>query len=50
VTGVQTCALPIFRGAGLDVVWTSLLWLLVIGAVFFFVSLRRFRNTIARLA
>jgi ABC-2 type transport system permease protein len=40
----------LFRGAGLDVVWTSLVWLLVIGAVFFFVSLRRFRNTIARMA
>ncbi|MDR2195360.1 MAG: ABC transporter permease [Gallionellaceae bacterium] len=40
----------LFRGAGLDVVWTSFLWLLGIGTVFFFFSLRRFRKTIAQMA
>ncbi|MFT4180755.1 MAG: ABC transporter permease [Rhizobium sp.] len=33
----------LFRGAGLNVVWPQLLALLVIGAVLFFFSLRRFR-------
>ncbi len=34
----------LFRGAGLDVVWPQLLALFVIGAVFFYFSLRRFRQ------
>jgi ABC-2 type transport system permease protein len=34
----------LFRGAGLDVVWPQLLWLLGIGSVLFFISLRRFRQ------
>jgi ABC-2 type transport system permease protein len=33
-----------FRGAGLAVVWPQLAALLVIGAILFFVSLRRFRT------
>ncbi len=34
----------LFRGAGIEVVWPQLLWLLVIGSVLFFFSLRRFRK------
>jgi ABC-2 type transport system permease protein len=34
----------LFRGAGLAVVWPQLAALLVIGAILFFVSLRRFRT------
>lgn len=34
----------LFRGAGLDVVWPQLTALLVIGAILFFFSLRRFRE------
>ncbi|RTE94257.1 ABC transporter permease [Bradyrhizobium sp. LVM 105] len=34
----------LFRGAGLDVVWPQLAALLVIGAILFYVSLRRFRQ------
>jgi len=34
----------LFRGAGLDVVWSQFLALLAIGAVFFAVSLQRFRR------
>jgi ABC-2 type transport system permease protein len=40
----------LFRGAGLDVVWRSFLALLVIGAVLFALSLRRFRKTISQMA
>lgn len=40
----------LFRGAGLDVVWSSFLALLLIGTVLFIVSLTRFRNTISRMA
>ncbi|MDR2213862.1 MAG: ABC transporter permease, partial [Pseudomonadales bacterium] len=40
----------LFRGAGLEVVWKQLLWLVGIGAVFFMFSLARFRKTIARMA
>lgn len=34
----------LFRGAGLDTVWLQLLALFVIGTVFFFFSLRRFKS------
>ena len=34
----------LFRGAGLAVVWPQLAALLVIGAILFFFSLRRFRT------
>jgi ABC-2 type transport system permease protein len=34
----------LFRGAGLAVVWPQFAALLVIGAILFFFSLRRFRN------
>ncbi len=40
----------LFRGAGPDVVWKPLLFLAVIGCVFFAVSLGRFRKTIGRMA
>jgi ABC-2 type transport system permease protein len=33
----------LFRGAGFDVVWPQLAAMLVIGTVFFALSLRRFR-------
>jgi len=40
----------LYRGAGIDVVWKPFLALAVIGAVFFFVSLLRFRKTITQMA
>jgi ABC-2 type transport system permease protein len=40
----------LYRGAGLEVVWTSFLALLLIGAVLFAVSLMRFRRAIAQMA
>ena len=40
----------LYRGAGLDVVWKPFVALVGIGAVFFFVSLARFRKTIGQLA
>jgi ABC-2 type transport system permease protein len=40
----------LYRGAGLDVVWRAFVALIVIGTVFFVVSLARFRRTIGRLA
>ena len=40
----------LFRGAGLAVVWPSLLALLAIGSVLFALSLRRFRRTLTQLA
>jgi ABC-2 type transport system permease protein len=40
----------LFRGAGLSVVWVQFLALLVIGAVLFAISLRRFRKTISQMA
>jgi ABC-2 type transport system permease protein len=40
----------LFRGAGIDVVWKSFIWLAVIGTVFFGVSLRRFRKALAQMA
>jgi len=40
----------LYRGAGLSVVWPSLLALAVIGTVLFAFSLRRFRDAIMRMA
>jgi ABC-2 type transport system permease protein len=40
----------LYRGAGFDVVWTSFLALLLIGAVLFALSLMRFRKAIAQMA
>ena len=37
-------------GAGIDVVWKPFLWLAIIGAVLFALSLARFRKTISRMA
>jgi ABC-2 type transport system permease protein len=39
----------LFRGAGLAVVWPSFVALLLIGAVMFALSLRRFRQAIAQM-
>lgn len=40
----------LFRGAGLEVVWPQVLAILIIGAVLFNASLRRFRKTISLMA
>ena len=40
----------LYRGAGLDVVWQPFLWMALIGAVLFALSLARFRKTIAQMA
>ncbi|WP_163577048.1 ABC transporter permease [Halomonas faecis] len=40
----------LFRGAGIDVVWTQFLVLLAIGSVLFAISLTRFRKTISQMA
>ena len=40
----------LYRGAGLEVVWPSLLALAIIGTVLFAFSLRRFRKAIMRMA
>ena len=40
----------LYRGAGLAVVWPSLLALAIIGAVLFALSLRRFRKAIMQMA
>ncbi|WP_432262650.1 ABC transporter permease [Cupriavidus sp. TMH.W2] len=40
----------LFRGAGIEVVWVQFLALIVIGAAFFAISLRRFRKTISQMA
>ena len=40
----------LYRGAGIDVVWKPFLWLAIIGAVLFALSLARFRKTISRMA
>ena len=39
----------LFRGAGLDVVWPSLLAMAAIGTVLFVLALRRFRRTLAQM-
>ena len=40
----------LYRGAGLEVVWTSFVALFLIGAVLFALSLARFRKAIAQMA
>jgi ABC-2 type transport system permease protein len=40
----------LFRGAGIEVVWPQFVALAVIGAVFFAISLNRFRKTISQMA
>ena len=40
----------LYRGAGIDVVWQPFLWMALIGAVLFALSLARFRKTIAQMA
>ncbi len=40
----------LFRDAGLDVVWKSFLYLIIIGGVFFTIALTRFRKTITQMA
>ncbi len=40
----------LYRGAGIEVVWRSFLVLVVIGTVFFVISLARFRRAIGQLA
>ncbi|WP_084656442.1 ABC transporter permease [Pandoraea norimbergensis] len=40
----------LFRGAGIGVVWVQFVALAVIGAVFFAISLRRFRRTLSSMA
>ena len=40
----------LYRGAGLDVVWQPFLWMALIGAVLFALSLARFRKTITQMA
>jgi ABC-2 type transport system permease protein len=40
----------LFRGAGLEVVWPQMIALVVIGAFFFVVALRRFRAVITQMA
>ena len=40
----------LYRGAGFETVWGSLLWLAAIGGLLFWVSLARFRSTIGRMA
>lgn len=39
----------LFRGAGLDVVWSQFLALAVIGIIMFGISLARFRSTIGTM-
>jgi len=40
----------LYRGAGFDVVWPQFLAIAAIGAAFFAVALRRFRQTIMTMA
>jgi ABC-2 type transport system permease protein len=40
----------LYRGAGFEVVWQPLLWMIGIGALLFLLSLARFRKTIGQLA
>jgi len=40
----------LFRGAGFETVWSSLLWLAAIGGLLFSFSLARFRRTLGRMA
>ncbi|ALH95759.1 ABC transporter permease [Acinetobacter equi] len=40
----------LYRNAGFDVVWSSFLWLIAIACTFFYISLKRFKNTIHTMA
>ncbi len=40
----------LYRNAGFDVVWPSFVWLLGIASVFFYVSWKRFKDTIHTMA
>lgn len=40
----------LFRGAGLTIVWPSMLYLILIGVAFFYFANRRFKNTIGQMA
>ncbi len=40
----------LYRGAGIEVVWQPLLWMVAIGALLFLLSLARFRKTIGQMA
>lgn len=40
----------LYRGAGLEVVWSQLLAIIVIGTVFFLIALSQFRKTISQMA
>lgn len=40
----------LYRGAGMDMIWPSLLKLMLIGAILFSISLSRFRKTISQMA
>ncbi len=40
----------LYRGAGIDVIWPQLLWIVAIAAVFFTLALARFRKTIGQMA
>lgn len=47
---VQLAQAILYRGAGFDVVWKPFLLLLILGAIFFVLALRRFRKTIGQMA
>lgn len=47
---VSSSQAVLYRGAGLEVIWPQLLALTVIGAVFFVISLSRFRKIIGTMA
>ena len=47
---VELSSAILFRGAGIEMVWKQFLWLAVIGAALFALSLGRFRRTIAQMA
>lgn len=40
----------LFRGAGITIVWPSMLYLILIGVAFFYFANRRFKNTIGQMA
>jgi len=40
----------LYRNAGIDVVWPTFLWLIVIASIFFYISLKRFKSTIHTMA
>ena len=46
---VQLGQAILYRGAGIEVVWTSFVWLLAIGTVFFLFALMRFRKSIVNM-